>query len=140
MEYEADVSAQLKALGDPTRHKIVMLLLERQHCPRSLALTLGISDSAVSQQMAVLRKAGLVQSYRHGYHIHYMLDKPAFERLAAKTRSWADAIDSARECHSARECNYRLDDGSDGCLYRSFERGREQTESQEQDEAQEGAS
>lgn len=116
-----NMSAQLKALGDPTRYRIVQLLLERQHCPRSLSLTLGISESAVSQQMSVLKKSGLVSSYRHGYHIHYVLNRKAFEQLVALMQGWVDDMDATLGCHGPDSCRYRLDDGSDGCLYRSAE-------------------
>ena len=122
---QTDICAQLKALGDPTRYKIVQLLLQRQHCPRSLALTLGISESAVSQQMAVLKKAGLVRSYRHSYHIHYILCEEAFEQVIAQLQCWVGGMDQTKDCHGADSCHYRLDDGSDGCLYRTGEKADE---------------
>ena len=114
---QVDICSQLKALGDPTRFQIVQLLRQRQHCPRSIALTLGITESAVSQQMTVLRSVGLVESYRHSYHIHFRLVASRFERLAGVFAGWADMAESSLDCHDAGACQYRLDDGSSGCLY-----------------------
>ena len=62
----------LKALGEPMRLKIFRCLLERKHCIRSLSKKLGISESAVSQHMKVMREANLVYSEKYGYHTHYM--------------------------------------------------------------------
>ena len=49
-------------------------------CVGALARQLGVSQSAVSQHLAVLRAAGLVADERRGYFVHYRLDR---ERLAA---------------------------------------------------------
>ena len=68
----------LKALGEPMRLKIYQNLLERKHCVRSLSKKLGISESAISQHMKVMREAGLIYSEKYGYHTHYM---PAQETL-----------------------------------------------------------
>ena len=110
---------ELKAIAEPTRYKIVQLLLDRHHCSRSLALTLGISESAVSQHMAVLKSLGLVHGYRHGYHVHYELDKERFQGLVDELASWVVRMQDTVRCHGIDSCAYRLDDGSDGCLYKS---------------------
>ena len=51
-----DVTAVLKALGEPTRFRIFSCLLERKHCVRSLSKTLGITESAVSQHLKLMWK------------------------------------------------------------------------------------
>ena len=56
----------LKALGDPTRYKIFNCLLERKHCVRSLSKKLGITESAISQHLKVMKEAGLVYGEKHG--------------------------------------------------------------------------
>ena len=78
-----DLSAMLKALGEPTRLSIFQQLLIRQHCVRSLSRKLGITESAVSQHMKVLREAGLVYGERFGYHIHYLPKQEALNALSA---------------------------------------------------------
>lgn len=72
----------LKALGEPMRYRIFRQLLERKHCTRSLSKKLGITESAVSQHMKVLREAGLVYGERCGYHIHYFPNQEALDFMA----------------------------------------------------------
>ncbi len=73
----------MKTLGEPTRFKIYSQLLERKHCVRSLSKKLGITESAVSQHLKMLREAGLVYGERCGYHIHYFPAQDALDCLAA---------------------------------------------------------
>ena len=119
---EADtitVYDQMKIIAEPTRLKIMRLLCEKKHCSRSLALTLGISESAVSQHMTVLRQAGLVHGKRHGHHIHYLIEEDPLHAIIGELESWLAAIGELGDCHEVDTCEYRLDDGSSGCLYRS---------------------
>ncbi len=82
----------LKALGEPTRFKIYSLLLERRHCVRSLSGQLGISESAVSQHIKVLRQAGLVRGEQFGYHTHYT---PVSESLGLLTGQFSRMTEQA---------------------------------------------
>jgi ArsR family transcriptional regulator len=115
----ADVYDQIRAMSEPNRLKIMRLLSEKRHCSRSLSLTLGISESAVSQHMTVLRQAGLVDGLRHGHHIHYLINKDAVEKISAELDRWIASVDNLGDCHEVDTCEYRLDDGSSGCLYYS---------------------
>ena len=78
-----DISMMLKALGEPTRLSIFQQLLIRKHCTRSLSKKLGITESAVSQHMKILKEAGLVSGERFGYHIHYLPEQEALDELCA---------------------------------------------------------
>jgi ArsR family transcriptional regulator len=73
-----------KALGDETRLSLVALLTQQEPgqalCVGRLAQELGVTPSAVSQHLRVLKDLGLVQAERRGYRVHYFLDS---ERLAA---------------------------------------------------------
>ena len=68
----------LKALGDARRLEIIELLLQKRFCVKALAKKIGISESAVSQQLKNLREAGLVVGEKEGYYVHYTVRK---ERL-----------------------------------------------------------
>ena len=50
----------LKALGEPTRLKIIRLLAERELCICELVAVLDMSQPRISQHVKVLKKAGLV--------------------------------------------------------------------------------
>jgi ArsR family transcriptional regulator len=41
---------------------------------------LGVSQSAVSQHLRVLRAIGLVKGERRGYHVHYLVNREVLER------------------------------------------------------------
>lgn len=68
------VSELFKLLGDPTRLRIVQTLSLEELCVCDLAAVLGMSDSAVSHQLRLLRQARLVKTRREGKSIIYSLD------------------------------------------------------------------
>lgn len=76
--FDADTYAHLadlfRALGDATRAKIVSSLLEQELCTCDLAALTGISESAVSQHLRLLRALRLVKSRRHGKLVYHSLD------------------------------------------------------------------
>lgn len=72
----------LKALGEPMRLNIYQCLLERKHCVRSLSKKLGITESAISQHMKIMREVGLIYGEKYGYHTHYLPTQEAANFLA----------------------------------------------------------
>lgn len=70
----ANLSALFAALADPTRAKIVHMLLSQELCTCDIAVVLGITDSAVSQHLRLLRSLRLVKSRRAGKFVYYSLD------------------------------------------------------------------
>lgn len=120
-----EVYEQMRVLAEPTRLKIMRLLCEKKHCSRSLALSLGISESAVSQHMSILRQAGLVHGKRHGHHIHYLIKEEALRGIIGELELWLEEIGQLGDCHQVDTCEYRLDDGSSGCLYTSTQSEQE---------------
>jgi ArsR family transcriptional regulator, arsenate/arsenite/antimonite-responsive transcriptional repressor len=71
-------------LADPTRLRLVKILCRQrdQHvlCVNALAGILGVTQSAVSQHLRVLRVIGLVKAERRGYHIHYFINLGVLNR------------------------------------------------------------
>lgn len=70
----AGLSALFGALADPTRAKIVHLLLHQELCTCDIAAAVGVTDSAVSQHLRILRSLRLVKSRREGKFVYYSLD------------------------------------------------------------------
>ena len=62
-----------KVLGNPTRIRILLLLMERDACVGSLAKRLGMAQSAVSHQLSLLKANKLVRCRRNGKMIFYTL-------------------------------------------------------------------
>ncbi len=77
-------AAVFSALADPTRLRLVRLLCQQRDpdalCVNALAGFLGVTQSAVSQHIRVLKSAGLVKGLRRGYHIHYFINHDTLER------------------------------------------------------------
>lgn len=71
-----------KLLGDETRFQIVKLLLQHDLCVSALACMLNISKPAVSQQLKILREAGLVKGEKRGYWTHYEIEKELLQKTA----------------------------------------------------------
>ena len=63
-----------KILGDPTRLKIVELLLESEMCVNHIAETMEMGQSAISHQLRVLRQARLVTYRKDGKTAYYSLN------------------------------------------------------------------
>jgi DNA-binding transcriptional ArsR family regulator len=63
-----------KALGEPTRVRIILALTVGELCVCDLAEVLGMSQSAVSHQLRVLRNLSLVRNRREGKEVFYSLD------------------------------------------------------------------
>jgi DNA-binding transcriptional ArsR family regulator len=62
-----------KALADPSRVKILWALGKAEMCVCDLAALLGLTESAVSHQLRLLRTLGLVANRRDGVVLYYRL-------------------------------------------------------------------
>lgn len=105
----------LKALSDGTRFRIVELLLKRNYCVRALSRKLGISESAVSQHIKLLKESGLLTGKKSGYFMHYMVNRELLrelsneiERLASTTQELCTPAEGKcttaehNKCHSGK--------------------------------------
>ncbi len=63
-----------RALGDPTRVRVLDALSHGELCVCDLALLLGLSQSATSHQLRLLRALRLVRTRRAGRMVYYALD------------------------------------------------------------------
>lgn len=63
-----------KALADPTRVRIISVLAQTELCVCDLAATLGMSQSAVSHQLRLMRRMRLVKNRKQGRMVYYSLD------------------------------------------------------------------
>jgi ArsR family transcriptional regulator, arsenate/arsenite/antimonite-responsive transcriptional repressor len=68
-----DAVRVLKALADPTRLRILLLLGVRELCVCELTYILGLEQSRVSHHMRILREAGLAEDLRQGRWMIYRI-------------------------------------------------------------------
>ena len=83
---EIETTAQLfKALGDPTRVRIVHLLATSDEpvCVCELIEPLGLTQPTVSHHLKKLTDAGLIVREQRGVWAYYTLDEDALSRLGA---------------------------------------------------------
>ena len=105
-----DLACMLKALGEPMRLKIYQALLERKHCVRSLSKKFGISESAISQHMKVMKDAGLVYGEKFGYHTHYLPLQDAIDFLTEQFQKMQTASLTVDRNITVCQCEYRKEE------------------------------
>ena len=72
-ELLCDLSDLFKIFGDTTRIKILYSLFESEMCVCAIAELLGMTQSAISHQLKILKDANLVGNRREGKTIYYFL-------------------------------------------------------------------
>jgi DNA-binding transcriptional ArsR family regulator len=78
----AGLVKMLKALSSEPRLKIFRLLKQRSLCVNAITAKLDMTQSAVSQHLRILKEAGLVVADKHGYWMHYTVNREALGRYA----------------------------------------------------------
>ncbi len=68
-----DLAELFKVFGDSTRIRILFVLFEAQVCVFDLAQALGMTQSAISHQLRILKQNKLVKSRREGKSVFYSL-------------------------------------------------------------------
>ncbi len=97
-----------KALSDPTRVRILVLLADRDLCVCELLFILDMEQSRISHQLQYLRKAGLVRDKREGRSITYSISPDRkdfvlalFDRLIPQVK---DTPESKQDRSNLRVC------------------------------------
>ena len=68
-----DLAETFRVLGDLTRVRILMSLVGEELCVRDIASGLELTDSAVSQQLRILRNSRLVKFRKDGKNVLYSI-------------------------------------------------------------------
>ncbi len=80
------MSDLFKAMADPGRLKILLALAGQEMCVCDLAALLGVSESAASHQIRILRTMNLVKNRRDGQVLYYRLVDDHVRQLAQVAR------------------------------------------------------
>lgn len=73
-----------KALGDPSRMKVLFQIGSSEACVSEVAARLNMSESAVSHHIHILRMNGLVQKRREGKTVYYGLNDDHVRRIVSQ--------------------------------------------------------
>jgi ArsR family transcriptional regulator len=99
-------------LADPTRLKLLKLLAQQREpnalCVNALAYQLGVTQSAISQHLRILKSAGLVKGERRGYRIHYFVNQ---EAIVHSRRQIMETLDLGEKKSAGMNQENRDDDG-----------------------------
>ena len=96
----AEATEVFALLSDATRLHLLWLLAQGESDVGSLAERCEASRTGVSQHLAKLRLAGLVEARREGRHIHYSLRDGHLRRLVMEALSHADHRVSGKAPHA----------------------------------------
>ena len=81
-----DLAELFKVVGDSTRIRILFVLFEAEVCVCDLAEALGMTQSAVSHQLKILKQSKLVKSRREGKSVFYSLADGHVRTIIAQGR------------------------------------------------------
>lgn len=93
----------LKLLSDPTRLRLLVLLLKEELSVAEMQEILGMAQSRISSQLALLRQAGFVADRREGKKAFYSLRPNLPARQLALVRTAGEAVADAPEFAEDRE-------------------------------------
>jgi ArsR family transcriptional regulator len=93
LEQEAEIQPYdqqiqiFKVLTHPARLKILEILRDGEHCVCHMETHMGFRQAYISQQLSVLREAGIIQDRRDGWNIYYrVIDERIYDVLDAVRR------------------------------------------------------
>ena len=83
-ELLCDLSDLFKLFGDTTRIKVLFSLFESEMCVCAIADLLGMTQSAISHQLRILKDANLVGNRREGKTVYYFLSDDHVRTIIAQ--------------------------------------------------------
>lgn len=89
-----DLAELFKVFGDSTRIKILYVLFESELCVCDIAQLLGMTQSAVSHQLRILKSNKLVKFRREGKTVFYSLDDDHVRSILSLGMEHLDEADS----------------------------------------------
>ena len=88
-----------RILGDPTRLRVLELLLDGEKTVTQLVEAIGYPQGRISSHLACLRWCGFIETRRDGKHIHYRLaDRRVQDILATARAMLSDNADRVLAC------------------------------------------
>jgi len=105
----------LKALSHSTRLAILDILREGEQCVCHMEATLGLRQAYISQQLMILKQAGLLEARRDGLNLYYRVIKPEVFSVLAALQSVAGVTSQPPKHRHARancpcpKCNIKAE-------------------------------
>lgn len=97
-----ELDETLRAVAHPARRQLLRLVADREHTVGELAELVGLSQPATSQQLGVLRDAGLVTTRPDGNRRLYRVDVERLAELRAELdQLWSGALSGLKAAAEA---------------------------------------
>lgn len=107
------ISLIFKALASSSRRNILALLRDGEECVCHLEAHTGYRQAYISQQLKVLRDAGLISDQRNGWNIYYRVVDPEIftilDNIAHLTGQSFEPIRKIKTVCSCPKCNKDLE-------------------------------
>ena len=102
--YEAQAKL-LKLLTHPARLAILNILRDGEHCVCHMEAHLGFRQAYISQQLMVLRDAGLIQDRRDGWNVFYHVAEPRIFTVLSAVEQMIGPVSQPVELRPAVSCS-----------------------------------
>ncbi|HEX2916022.1 MAG TPA: metalloregulator ArsR/SmtB family transcription factor [Chloroflexia bacterium] len=102
---QKELSELFKTLMHPVRLEILELLRQREECVCHMEVQLKYRQAYISQHLAVLREAGLIQDRRDGWNIFYRVTRPEIYMVIDQARYFTgQALNYSRQVERLADC------------------------------------
>jgi ArsR family transcriptional regulator, arsenate/arsenite/antimonite-responsive transcriptional repressor len=98
-----------KAIADPTRRRILKYLRSGERTAGELAEFAGVSPSALSHHLMILKLADLVRVERRGQFQVYSLNTTVFQDLLTELLEWFGEADTIASNHTEKQSEIPAD-------------------------------
>ncbi len=97
MKPQPSLDRLFRALGDPTRLRILNLMAEQEVCVCYFTEVIGAPQPKISRHLAYLRQAGIVAARRQGKWMHYRLAAPSSPHVASILKTVLAALKQEKQ-------------------------------------------
>ena len=105
MEPYETQSNLLKAISHPTRLAILDILRDGEQCVCHMEATLNLRQAYISQQLMILKDAGLIEARRDGLNLYYRVVKPEIHNVLNALSSVTGVVTKLpKHKHANAEC------------------------------------
>jgi ArsR family transcriptional regulator len=103
MKPHPSLDGLFRALGDPTRLRLLNLIANQEVCVCYFTEVIGAPQPKISRHLAYLRKAGIVAARREGKWMHYRLAAPSSPHVAGILKRVLEALQQDKTLQRDRE-------------------------------------
>jgi ArsR family transcriptional regulator len=103
MKQNHSLDRLFRALGDPTRLRLINLMAAQEVCVCYFIEVIGAPQPKISRHLAYLRNAGIVATRREGKWMHYRLTAPSNPNVASILKHVLDALRQDKDLQRDRQ-------------------------------------